>query len=112
MGKLSRRAEKAGVEEVYIATDPDREGEFIAWRLTQILSNFSQVYRITFNEITKGAVISAISNPRNLDMSLVEAILYADYGSSRRFQVFQILPVVEITFNGSGSDAYARLYSR
>ena len=75
MGKLSRRAEKAGVEEVYIATDPDREGEFIAWRLTQILSNFPQVYRITFNEITKDAVISAISNPRNLDMSLVEAAI-------------------------------------
>ena len=75
MGKISAKAEKAGVEEVYIATDPDREGEFIAWRLSQILSNFSQVFRISFNEITKDAVTDAISNPRNLDMSLVEAAI-------------------------------------
>ncbi len=75
MGKISAKAEKAGVEEVYIATDPDREGEFIAWRLSQILSNFSQVFRVSFNEITKDAVTDAISNPRNLDMSLVEAAI-------------------------------------
>ncbi len=75
MGKISTKAEKAGVKEVYIATDPDREGEFIAWRLSQILSNFSRVYRISFNEITKDAVTGAISNPRSLDMSLVEAAI-------------------------------------
>ena len=65
----------SGVDEVFIATDPDREGEFIAWRLSEILSDFKSVNRIAFNEITKEAVLESIANPRGLDMQLVEAAM-------------------------------------
>ena len=75
MTKIISKAEKAGVDEVFIATDPDREGEFIAWRLESILSNFDSVKRVSFNEITKDAVTSAISNPQELDMDLVDAAI-------------------------------------
>ena len=73
--KISNKAKKSGVEEVFIATDPDREGEFIAWRLKEILSDFKIVKRISFNEITKDAVMAAISEPRDVDMNLVEAAI-------------------------------------
>ena len=73
--KITSNANKSGVNEIYIATDPDREGEFIAWRLNEILSNFDAVHRISFNEITKEAVLNAIANPRELDMDLVEAAI-------------------------------------
>ena len=75
MSKITSKARNSGVDEVYIATDPDREGEFIAWRLSEILSEFDTVHRVSFNEITKDAVITAISNPRQLDMDLVEAAI-------------------------------------
>jgi len=69
---LLAKAKKHDVETVYIATDPDREGEFIAWRLKHIFEGYNSV-RITFNEITKKAVISAIESPRDIDMDLVDA---------------------------------------
>ncbi len=75
MSKITNNAIKSGVEEIFIATDPDREGEFIAWRLSQILSKLGTVHRVSFNEITKDAVMAAISNPRELDMSLVDAAI-------------------------------------
>ena len=75
MEKITSKALKSGVDEVYIATDPDREGEFIAWRLSEILSDFETVKRISFNEITKDAVSAAISNPQELDMDLVNAAI-------------------------------------
>ncbi|MEC7708203.1 MAG: type IA DNA topoisomerase, partial [Candidatus Thermoplasmatota archaeon] len=75
MSKIKSKAKKSGVDEVYIATDPDREGEFIAWRLGEILSEFDSVKRVTFNEITKDAVSAAISSPSELDMDLVEAAI-------------------------------------
>ena len=75
MEKITSKALKSGVDEVYIATDPDREGEFIAWRLSEILSDFETVKRISFNEITKDAVAAAISNPQELDMDLVNAAI-------------------------------------
>ncbi len=49
--------------------------EFIAWRLSEILSEFDSVKRVSFNEITKDAVTSAISNPQELDMDLVDAAI-------------------------------------
>ena len=59
---------------VYIATDPDREGEAIAWHLAQILKiDSNSSCRITFNEITKKAVQEAIQNPRTIDLDLVDA---------------------------------------
>ena len=59
---------------VYLATDPDREGEAIAWHLSNILKDDAKnVTRVTFNEITKTAVQKAIKEPRNIDLNLVDA---------------------------------------
>ena len=59
---------------VYLATDPDREGEAIAWHLANILEvNSDKITRVTFNEITKNAVQKAIKEPRNIDINLVNA---------------------------------------
>ncbi len=65
---------------VYLASDPDREGEAIAWHLLDILHNKKllkdkKVYRVTFHEITKKAVQAAIDAPREIDQSLVDAYL-------------------------------------
>jgi len=73
--KIMKSATKSNVQEVYIATDPDREGEFIAWRLSIIFGDFKSIKRISFNEITEKAVNDAINNPKELDMSLVEAAM-------------------------------------
>ena len=75
VSKILSKAAKSGVDEVFIATDPDREGEFIAWRLSIIFSDFKSVHRISFNEITKSAISEAIGNPRGLDSHLVEAAM-------------------------------------
>lgn len=62
------------VDFVYIATDPDREGEAIAWHIANVLKiDTNTECRITFNEITKKAVSEAISTPRKIDMDLVDA---------------------------------------
>ncbi|RLC39331.1 MAG: type I DNA topoisomerase [Candidatus Nealsonbacteria bacterium] len=63
------------VNKVILSTDPDREGEAIAWHLTQVLNlNGKKPYqRIVFHEITKGAIEEALRNPRKIDMNLVNA---------------------------------------
>ncbi len=59
---------------VYLATDPDREGEAIAWHLTEVTRNDHTVYhRVTFHEITETAVKDAFQHPRSIDMHLVNA---------------------------------------
>ncbi|MBO4450199.1 MAG: type I DNA topoisomerase [Clostridiales bacterium] len=64
----------AGCDEIYLATDPDREGEAIAWHLAKVLKiDPESKCRITFNEITKSAVQDAIRNPRTIDMNLANA---------------------------------------
>ena len=69
---LKKEASKA--KKVYLATDPDREGEAIAWHLAHILDiDSNKENRVTFNEITKNAVQDAMKKPRTLDMSLVDA---------------------------------------
>ena len=70
---ILNKATDSGVEEVYLATDPDREGEFIAWRLSILFSEFPVLKRVTFNEITKTAVNDAIENPEGINMDLVDA---------------------------------------
>ncbi|MBN1281688.1 MAG: type I DNA topoisomerase [Alphaproteobacteria bacterium] len=65
---------------VYLASDPDREGEAIAWHLLDILKdkkalNNKKIYRVAFHEITKKAVQEAIENPREIDQNLVDAYL-------------------------------------
>jgi len=71
--KLRKLAKTNSVEEIYIATDPDREGEFIAWRLKEIFNDYDSIYRVSFNEITNTAVQEAIESPRDIDMDLVDA---------------------------------------
>ncbi len=60
---------------IFLATDPDREGESIAWHLsTRVFNNnSSNVWRITFNEITKSAILDSLKNPRKIDLNLVSA---------------------------------------
>ena len=64
----------ANSDEVYLATDPDREGEAISWHLAQILAlDMNKANRVTFNEITKTAVQAGIKVPRKINMDLVDA---------------------------------------
>lgn len=70
--RLRSQAKKA--DRIFLATDPDREGEAIAWHLAEILDlNPQDFVRITFNEITKDAVKEATKNPRSIDINLVNA---------------------------------------
>ena len=63
-----------GKEKIYLATDPDREGEAIAWHLKNVLNiPDDEKCRIAFNEITKSAVKTAVKNARNIDLALVDA---------------------------------------
>ena len=69
---LKKQALQSG--NVYLATDPDREGEAISWHLAHILDlDAAQPIRVTFNEITKTGVKDGMSRPRGLDMGLVNA---------------------------------------
>ena len=76
-GNLVKRLVKAirEADEVYLATDPDREGEAIAWHLLQLAGNLKgkSVYRAVFNAITESAVKAALAEPRPLDEALVAA---------------------------------------
>ncbi|HEU5325224.1 MAG TPA: type I DNA topoisomerase, partial [Candidatus Limnocylindria bacterium] len=67
------RAAMKGVEEVLLATDPDREGESISWHLREVLAPKVPVRRIEFHEITEEAVRRAIANAREIDLRLVDA---------------------------------------
>ena len=72
LANLRKEVKKA--EKVYLATDPDREGEAISWHLLAALKlENKKVYRITFNEITKTAVKESLKNAREIDMDLVDA---------------------------------------
>ena len=70
----SLKKDAKSAKKIYLATDPDREGEAIAWHLAHILGiDEKSICRVTFNEITKGAVKNAIKNPRAIDMNLTDA---------------------------------------
>ena len=70
--KLVKMAKEA--DNVYLATDPDREGEAISWHISKLLKiDDSEKCRVTFNEITKNAVLNGIKSPRSIDLSLVDA---------------------------------------
>ena len=72
LARLRKAAKKA--DKIYLATDPDREGEAISWHLMQALKESPEkMHRITFNEITKTAVKASIKQAREIDMSLVDA---------------------------------------
>ncbi|MBQ3262259.1 MAG: type I DNA topoisomerase [Oscillospiraceae bacterium] len=69
---LKKKSKSANV--VYLATDPDREGEAISWHLKELLDlPDEKARRVTFNEITKGVVTNSIQNPRDIDQDLVDA---------------------------------------
>ena len=67
------KAKLKQVDELYLATDPDREGEAIAWHLLEVLKPKVPVRRMVFHEITKQAILEAASNTRELDKNLVDA---------------------------------------
>lgn len=77
VSQLTTAAKKA--DTIYLATDPDREGEAISWHVLEVLKEKkalkkdAKVYRVAFHEITKKAVTAAIANPRDIDMNLVNA---------------------------------------
>ncbi len=72
LAKLRKEVKKA--DKVYLATDPDREGEAISWHLSQALKlDDKNVRRISFNEITQNAVKASLKQPRDIDMNLVDA---------------------------------------
>lgn len=72
LANLRKEVKKA--EKIYLATDPDREGEAISWHLMYALKlQDKKVYRITFNEITKNAVKESLKHAREIDMNLVDA---------------------------------------
>ena len=74
--KIIKELKKASKEvgTIYIAPDPDREGEAIAWHIAEVINGKSKkIYRIKFNEITKAAVLDSIKNPGEIDMKKVDA---------------------------------------
>ena len=75
LARLRKEVKKA--DNIYLATDPDREGEAISWHLLKALKldevKDKKVYRISFNEITKNAVKTSLKEPRAIDMNLVDA---------------------------------------
>ena len=72
LAALKKEAKKA--DKIYLATDPDREGEAISWHLAKALKlEDKDIYRITFNEITKNAVKASLKEPREINMNLVDA---------------------------------------
>lgn len=72
LANLRKEVKKA--EKVYLATDPDREGEAISWHLSKALKlEGKNIYRISFNEITKNAVKASLKQAREIDMNLVDA---------------------------------------
>lgn len=72
LAKLRKEVKKA--DKIYLATDPDREGEAISWHLSQALKlEDKNVRRISFNEITQNAVKASLKEPRDIDMNLVDA---------------------------------------
>ena len=70
--KKLREAAKLA-DTVYLAPDPDREGEAIAWHIAEILKDAKDIRRVTFNEITKRAVLKALENPGTIDLKKVDA---------------------------------------
>ena len=71
ISRLRKAAQQCDV--VYLSPDPDREGEAIAWHITQILPPQTNIKRVSFNSITKDAVLKALEDPREIDIALVNA---------------------------------------
>ena len=75
---IARAVKKA--DSIYLATDPDREGEAISWHLQEILNerhalDAIDVKRVVFHEVTKNAIIEAVNNPRGLNQELIDVAI-------------------------------------
>ncbi len=68
---LKKAAKEA--DSIYLSPDPDREGEAIAWHISEILPKNKPIFRVTFQAITKDAVLESLKNPRDIDQGLVDA---------------------------------------
>lgn len=92
-----------GAAALYLATDPDREGEAIAWHLVEVLKPRCPVYRVTFTTITEAAVKAALQAPRRLDMALVNAQQARRIVD--RLVGYEISPLLWGRFEGEGLSA-------
>ena len=71
---IKRLSEKVGkADKVFLATDPDREGEAISWHLTEVLKLQGKARRIVFNEVSEKAILNALANPRDINQNLVDS---------------------------------------
>lgn len=105
--KLKGAAKECG--EVLLATDPDREGEAIAWHIVSVLPKSTKFKRVTFNEITKGAVLEGLKSPRMIDERLVNA--QQARRILDRLVGYKISPILMRRVKASGSLSAGRVQS-
>ncbi len=107
MRKVNNKADEANITEFFLATDPDREGEFIAWRLQELLSERGETRRVTFHEVTADAIREALENPKAVDMRLVESASVRKFLD--RFVGFRTSKIARAFLAGGGKASMGRV---